>query len=123
MFWLFRLKTPVVTRLASLSDEQIEPFARRWSTHYLYAPFQHPKGMSYEVVEQRIREDAFKTIRKFLPFFCHICRQALAAGRGVYVLSERHEYRTGELANAHRRKSRTKVSGDAEPHSSSSSDH
>jgi len=123
MFWLFRMKTSVVTRLASLSEEQIEPFARRWSTHRLYAPFQFPPEMSYEVVEQRLREDNFQRIRKFLPFFIHVCRQSLASGKGVYVLWERHEYQTEELASAHKRKAIVQATGDAEPHHGFSSDH
>jgi hypothetical protein len=114
MFWFFRVNTTAIDGLASLSDEQIDPFARRWITHALYAPFQFPPEISYEVVKQRLTEDNFQRIRKFLPLFCGMCRQALASGKGIYVLWERHEYRTEELAAAHKRKSVGQVSGDGE---------
>jgi hypothetical protein len=91
MFCLLRLRRSLVNTFADVPKRETELFCRRWSQHTLYSPFEGWQGVPLEVAEQKCHEMAFQRLHPFFTHFRPLCQKALAEGKQVYVLWERHE--------------------------------
>jgi len=87
---LSELRESVVSLLANLTVDQIEPFCRRWSTHEMYSPFQGWEHVTPEVALQICQEKAFQKLHPFLLRFQPWCKKAVADWKVVYCLYEHH---------------------------------
>jgi len=78
LYRLSELRAPVVSLLANLPADQIEPFCRRWSKHEAYSPFQGWEHVAPEVALQICQEKAFQ---KLHPFLLHFFSTLVSKGR------------------------------------------
>lgn len=87
IYRLSEFRESVVSLLANLTVDQIEPFCRRWSTHEMYKPFQGWEHVSFEVARKICQENAFQKLHSFLLRIQPLCQQAVAEWKVVYFLN------------------------------------
>ena len=82
---LSQLKPSVVALLADLDYSSIPAYARRWSQHWIFCPFD---GVYTDQVREELARWNLDKLTSFLEYFVPLCRTAQGRGAAVYFLWE-----------------------------------